>query len=80
MLPTEFPRRPWCNVGADLFQIENRHYLVIVDYFSRFFEITKLTYTSSESVIEHTKFIFARHGIPEVVRSDNGLKFASESF
>lgn len=51
-----------------------------MDYFSRFFEIAKLTSTTSEAVAEHFKSIFARHGIPEVVRSDNGPQFASESF
>ena len=79
--PTEFPARPWSTVGADLFQTENnKHYLVIVDYFSRFFEVAKLTYTTSEAVVEHFKSIFARHGIPDVVRSDNGPQFASEYF
>ncbi|KAL0166592.1 hypothetical protein M9458_038436, partial [Cirrhinus mrigala] len=80
MLPTEFPTRPWSTVGADLFQKDNKHYLVIVDYFSRFFEVSKLTSTTAEAVIEHFKSIFARHGIPEVVRSDNGPQFASECF
>jgi len=77
MLPTEFPTRPWSTVGADLFQKDNKHYLVIVDYFSRFFEVAKLTSTTAEAVVEHFKSIFARHGIPEVVRSDNGPQFAS---
>ncbi|KAL3978677.1 hypothetical protein ACER0C_019739 [Sarotherodon galilaeus] len=80
MLPTEFPQRPWAMVGTDLFQIENKQYLVIVDYFSRFFEVAKLTSTKSEAVIEHCKSIFARHGIPERVRSDNGPQFSSDSF
>lgn len=78
--PTEFPTRPWSIVGADLFQKDNKHYLVIVDYFSRFFEVSKLSSTTADAVIEHFKSIFARHGIPEVVRSDNGPQFASEGF
>jgi len=31
-------------------------------------------------VIKHLKSIFARHGIPEVVMSDNGPQYASEQF
>ncbi len=80
LLPSEFPSRPWSSVAADLFQMESKQYLVIVDYFSRFFEVAKLTSTTSEAVVEHFKSIFARHGIPEVVRSDNGPQFASEWF
>ncbi|KAI3356713.1 hypothetical protein L3Q82_003311 [Scortum barcoo] len=45
-----------------------------------YFEVAKLTSTSSEGVIEHFKSIFARHGIPDVVCSDNGPQFASEPF
>uniref|UniRef100_A0A3B5QZY7 Gypsy retrotransposon integrase-like protein 1 n=1 Tax=Xiphophorus maculatus TaxID=8083 RepID=A0A3B5QZY7_XIPMA len=80
LLPTEFPQRPWAMVGADLFQFKGKQYLMIVDYFSRFFEVAKLTTTTSEGVIEHCKSIFARHGIPERLRSDNGPQFASDSF
>ncbi len=67
LLPSEFPSRPWSSVAADLFQMESKQYLVVVDYFSRFFEVAKLTSTTSEAVVEHFKSIFARHGIPEVV-------------
>uniref|UniRef100_A0A3Q2ZKC0 Gypsy retrotransposon integrase-like protein 1 n=2 Tax=Kryptolebias marmoratus TaxID=37003 RepID=A0A3Q2ZKC0_KRYMA len=80
LLPTEFPQRPWVMVGADLFQFKDKQYLIVVDYFSRFFEVAKLTSTTSEGVIEHCKSIFARHGIPERFRSDNGPQFASASF
>lgn len=80
MMSTEFPPRPWSTVGADLFQIDNKQYLVIVDYFSRYFEVAKLTSTTSEAVIDHIKSIFARHVKHEVVLSDNGPQFASEIF
>jgi len=50
----------------------------VTDYFSRFFEISKLENTRSITVINHLKSIFARHGIPEVVRSDNGPQYASK--
>lgn len=53
LLPTEFPDRPWSKVGIDLFQFNDRQYLIVVDYFSRFFEIAKLTSTTLETVIEN---------------------------
>lgn len=55
-------------------------YLLVVDYFSRYPEITKLTTTTSASVVMALKTIFARHGIPETVVSDNGPQFASGEF
>eukprot|EP00731_Ephydatia_muelleri_P000593 Em0001g593a len=38
MLPGPTPDRPWDIVATDLFQWENRNYLLIVDYYSRYFE------------------------------------------
>ena len=36
--------------------------------------------TTAEDIISHTKSIFARHGIPEVVYSDNGPQFSSDAY
>ena len=38
------------------------------------------TTTKSSEVIRELKSIFARHGIPEQVRSDNGPQFDSAEF
>ena len=54
--------------------------MLIVDYYSRFIEIALLKRTTAEEVIRHTKSIFARHGIPEVVVSDNGPQFSSDAY
>ena len=37
----------WHVVGTDLFEIDGTHYLLTVDYFSRYPEVTKLTSTMS---------------------------------
>lgn len=41
LIATEFPERPWTNVGADLLQWKNDQLLLVID-FSRFAEIAKL--------------------------------------
>ena len=41
----------------------------MVDYYSRYVEVEKLDDTKSRTVVNHTKSIFARHGIPSVGRS-----------
>ena len=51
--------------------------LTTVDYYSRFFEVDELTTTTSAAVIKKLSGHFARHGIPEVVVSDDGPQFAS---
>ena len=80
MLSTPFPDRPWQKVATDLFHYNGKEYVLVVDYFSRFFEIAPLKNTSSDDVINHLKSIFSRHGIPERVFSDNGPQYSSASF
>jgi transposase InsO family protein len=67
-------------VGTDLFELNKNNYLLVVDYFSRYPEVVKVTSTTSASIIAVLKSIFARHGIPEIVRSDNGPQYSSAEF
>lgn len=67
-------------VGTDLFEWKQNTYLLIVGYYSRFIEISKLNHSTADEVIVHTKSIFTRHGIPEIVVSDNGPQYSSEAF
>ena len=80
LLPQEVPDRPWSKLGADIFQFGNEQYLLIVDYYSEFFEISKLSDLKSVNVITHCKSQFARHGIPDIFMSDNGTQFDSREF
>ena len=80
MIIGELPSRPWQTVATDLFHFKGCNYLLIVDYHSCSFETAKLPDTAAKTVICHTKNIFARHGIPNVLRSDNGPQFTSDEF
>ena len=62
------------------FELNRLNYLLVVDYFSRYPEVIQLTSTTSASVISALKSVFARHGIPEIVRSDNGPQYSSSEF
>ncbi|XP_046341780.1 uncharacterized protein K02A2.6-like [Haliotis rufescens] len=74
----EVPERPWSKIGMDLFTLHNEEYLVQVDYHSDYWEVDKLTDTTSTSIVECMKF--SRHGIPDTVVSDNGPQFTSREF
>ena len=67
-------------VGADLFQWENKQYLIILCCFSNFWEIDRLHVTDSKAFIKELKAQFAKHGIPNELVSDNGPQFASTDF
>ncbi|XP_021340087.1 uncharacterized protein K02A2.6-like [Mizuhopecten yessoensis] len=73
--PTEFPERPWQMVGSDLFHLKDANYLLVVDYFSRYVEIAKLKSTTSQAIVTQLQSIFARHGIPETIVTDNGPQY-----
>ena len=79
LISSPTPDYPWQVVGSDLFELNGTSYLLVVDYLSRFPEVVKLTRnTTSSAIISLLKSIFSQHGIPEVLRSDNGPQYASE--
>ena len=81
LIPSQLPTYPWQKVGADLFELKGANYLLVVDYI--LFQISRAgeinISTTSPSIVKALKGIFARHGIPEVLRSDNGPQFDSEA-
>ena len=78
--PHELPIRPWQRVGTDLCSHEGKEYLVVSDYLSNYPEVIMMNTVTSKSVIIALKSVFARHGIPEVLISDNGPQYASSEF
>ena len=80
LMPSELPMLPWQKVGTDLFEWNKSTYLLIVDYFSRWIEVAKSNNLTAQQVVDHTKSIFSRHGIPEVIVSDNGPQFSAELY
>ena len=80
LLSHEVPDRPWAKIATDLFQFENKDYLVTVDYFSNFFEVDRMYSTTSQAVIKKLKAHIARYGIPDEIVSDNGSQFTAEEF
>ena len=80
LIPTSFPEYPWQRVATDLFEWKKTSYLLLIDYYSRYIEISSLSSTMSKAVIQRMKGIFGRHGIPECLMSDNGPQFSSHEF
>lgn len=80
LIPAPLPELPWQKVGTDLFHWKQGTFLLIIDNYSRYIEVAKLDRLSAEEVIKHTKSVFARHGIPEIVMSDNGPQYSSQEY
>ena len=67
-------------LGADVFHFNNKNYLCIIDYHSKFPVIKRLEGLSAGSLITSTKVIFAKYGIPKKLVSDAGTNFVSDRF
>ena len=80
LIPQRVPDRPWSKVAIDLFTLGRKDYIIIVDDYSNFFEFNVITQTTSAAIVTSMKSEFARHGIPEEVRSDNGPQVTSTDF
>ena len=74
-----FRNHPWEKVGSDLFELNGSTYLLVVDYFSRFIEIRKLSCINFRSVILALEAILSRHGVPSILVSDNGPQYACQA-
>ena len=71
LMPQEVPERPRATVVGDIFYYKGRDYLLVVDCFSKYPEVARLSSKNSEAVILAMKDMFAHHGIPERPMADN---------
>lgn len=79
--PWEYPRQPWTRIHIDHAGPFLGHtYLIIIDAHSKWIEAKIVPSTSSEATIKVLRTLFATHGIPETLISDNGSGFTSQEF
>ena len=65
---------------ADVFHYNNKNYLCIVDYNSKFPIVKRLEGMSAENHNNAVKIIFTEYGIPQKIKSDAGTNFVSNRF
>ena len=80
--PTTLPDGPWQDIAVDLMgPLPSGHsLLVVVDYYSRFYEVSVMQSTATEKVLDCLEESFSRHGLPLSIKSDNGPQFISQEF
>ena len=54
--------------------------MVLVDYYSKYFELTQLKDSTSATLINCLQQHMSRHGVPEILYSENGPEFSSLEF
>ena len=78
--PWQHPRAPWDRVHADFGEWRGTHFLVVVDAYSKWPEVRRMRSTTTQHTIEVLLDIFATHGLPRVLVTDNGPQFTSIEF
>jgi len=79
LMPHPVPSRPFEKIGADIFTLAKRDYLLVVDYFSKFPFVFELHDKTASSVIASLKSLYSIHGVPVTLFADN-MPFASQQF
>ena len=77
----EWPQRPWVRLHADYAGPFLGHmFLIIVDAHSKWIDMKPVANATTETTIEQFRSVFATHGIPEMLVTDNGSVFTSDVF
>ncbi|UYV81644.1 K02A2.6-like, partial [Cordylochernes scorpioides] len=71
---------PWRRVHMDYFNFKSKLFLLAVDSFSSWVEVSEVPSTSAYFCINFMRNCIARYGFPQVVVSDNGPPFFSSDF
>jgi hypothetical protein len=79
--PWTYPSGPWSRVHIDFATPKmGINYLVVVDAYSKYPEVVKMSSTTTSATISQLRSIFSRHGYPQTLVSDNGPQFKSAEF
>ena len=82
MSRTPLPSGPWKHLAADVLgPLPDRQYVfVVIDYYSRFFEVRFMKSVMSAKLIRSLDDIFTTHGLPLSLKTDNAQCFVSQEF
>ncbi|GBM35269.1 Uncharacterized protein K02A2.6 [Araneus ventricosus] len=79
--PWEVTTKPWSRVHIDFAgPFQGQMFFLLVDSFSKWLEVKRLSSATSSATIKVMRDIFATHGIPDSVASNNGSQYISEEF
>lgn len=76
----QMPSGPWEDIAMDFLGPlpEGQWLLVVVDYFSRYVEISEMLQITARDTIRELVAMFSRFGIPQSIRADNGPQLSAD--
>ena len=74
--PWEWPSKPWSRLHLDYAgPFHGKMFLVLVDAHSKWIDVLPVQSATSTLMIEKLRVVFAVHGLPEKIVTDNGSVF-----
>ena len=64
----------------DIFELNGKSYLIVVDHYSSFIVVHKVTDHSAEQTVAKLLEIFSEFGVPDEIHSDRGTNYTSSLF
>ena len=81
MIAYENPPKKWAHLASDLFEIDGKQYLIIVDKFSKFPLVEEIPLpVTSQVVADKFRFYCSIFGRPLIIFSDNGPQYSGNAF
>ena len=79
--PWSYPTHPWARLHVDhAGPFLGKQFLIVIDTYSKWLEAKPVPSVSLHTTIIVLRSIFATHGLPETIVSDNGTAFTSMEF
>ena len=72
--------KPWNALAMDNFDFNGKHYLIVVDCFSKFVVVKHSRDLTSRTTINLLLDIFSEHGFPVAIRCNHGCNFILTEF
>ena len=77
----ELPAQPWQRIHVDFAgPFKTKMWMIVVDAFSKWPEVIPMAAVTTLAMVENLRHIFAQHGLPDQLVSDNGPQFTSSEF
>ena len=74
------PKQSWDRLHIDHCFIENKVLLIVIDAKTKYLEVEIVPSTSAQDTLDALTLIFARHGLPNTIVSDNATSFTAQLF
>ena len=78
--PLPVPEVAWNSPTTDIFHVNNKNFILIVDYYSRFPVVHQIHSMTSRVLVRLFTDIFSEFGFPKSIVSDGGTQLTSQEF